>query len=274
MSKKPNTDLLRRGTVAPLDAFDVPFEVAKLPSKGLLYSEDHPLCGETEVEFRPMTAVHENILASPALIKKGTVTSVLVKSCLVNQAVEPTTLLMGDKAAILLGIRISGFGADYRVNTSCPACGHNFLHTFDLSCVELKMLDTDPVQPGKNLFEFILPNSKKTITFSLLTDEDDLNLMRMQQQRKKAVNSDINMRITDEMVAMIKSVEGNTDAEKVANFVRNMRAMDSRAFRRYVNEIQPGLDLEQGVTCDNCGEFDHHKISLTTEFFWPSLSSD
>lgn len=278
-------NLLRKGGAGspPSDAFDIPYDVVKLPSKGLLYEESHPLCDETEVPFKAMTAVHENILASRALIKKGTVLPTLIRSCMVNPSIDPGTLLLGDKAAILLAIRISGFGSEYRVGTVCPSCGHQWAHTFDLSNVELKMLDVEPVKPNTNLFEFILPSDKKTtIQFSLLTDADDLDIMETAQRKKKAMSKsgvsnaalDVDTRITDELRKMIKSVNGKTDGEYISNFVRTMKVVDSRALRRYVSDISPGIEMEQSVACVSCGEVDDHKIMLSTEFFWPSMASE
>lgn len=265
-----NIDLLR-SQVNGFREDDVPFEVVPLPSKGLIYGEEHPLCDEKEVEIKPMTAVQENILASKALIKNGTVMSVLMKSCFTNTSIDPTSLLIGDKSAILLGIRISGFGADYRVQTRCPACNEEFLHTFDLSKCEMKPLEEQPVRPHTNLFEFALPKSKKIVQFSLLTDADDLEIMQTQRNRSKTLNTEIDMRITDELTKMIKSVDGKEDREFIAKFVRSMSVMDSRAFRKHVVSIQPGVDLEEEVTCRKCGAVETHNIPLTTEFFWPSL---
>lgn len=280
---KDDINLLRKnGVSAPVDAFDIPYDVVKLPSRGLVYSPDHPLCNETEIPFKPMTAVHENILASKALIKKGTVIPVLIKACMVDQSIDPGTLVLGDRAAILLAIRISGFGPEYRVSTVCPSCGHTWVHTFDLSLVELKMLDTNPVKSNENLFEFILPSDKKTtIQFSLLTDADEFEMMETAMRRKKVLNKhgvgtsalEVDTRVTDELRKMIKSVNGNSDGEYISNFVNSMRVSDSRAFRKYVSDISPGVEMEQTVACINCGDADDHKIILTTEFFWPSMES-
>lgn len=277
-----NIDLLRREEHSPVDAFDIPYDVVKLPSKGLLYPENHPLCGETEIPFKPMTAMHENILASKALIKKGTVIPTLIKSCLLNQAIDPGSLLLGDKSAIMLAIRISGFGAEYRVSTRCPSCEAEWNHTFDLSKVELKMLEHDPVKPNTNLFEFILPSDKKTsIQFSLLTDADEMDIFNAQNQKKKAMSKmgvsnaalEIDTVMTDQTHKMIKSINGKTDGEYISSFIRNMRVMDSRAFRKYVADVMPDLIMEQSVECISCGEKDDHKIMLSTEFFWPKLES-
>jgi hypothetical protein len=51
-----------------------PTEIIPLPSKGLLYSEDHPLA-EGTIEMKYMTAKEEDILTSQNLIKQGVVLS-------------------------------------------------------------------------------------------------------------------------------------------------------------------------------------------------------
>jgi len=80
--------------------------------------------------------------------------------------------------------------------------------------------------------------------------------------------------MTDELLCMIKSIDGVQDKEKIASIIKNQKQfsmIDSRAFRAFVLSIQPSIDLEQEVTCPKCGEVDLHQIIMTTEFFWPSL---
>ena len=45
--------------------------------------------------------------------------------------------------------------------------------TVDLTNAEDKVIDESLMKEGKNEFEFILPTSKKTITFKLLTQADE-----------------------------------------------------------------------------------------------------
>ena len=62
--------------------YEVPVESVPLPSRGVVYSTDSPLYGKETVDIRAMTAREEDILTSRALIKKGTVITHLIKSCL------------------------------------------------------------------------------------------------------------------------------------------------------------------------------------------------
>lgn len=267
-----NLSLLREANSDAPDIFDIPFEVVKLPSKGLIYTEDHPLANEEEVQIKPMGATEESILFTKAYAKRGTTTSMLIKSCLVNKLIDPTTLLLGDKTAILLAIRISGFGSEYKVSTVCPACKESFVHTFDLRKCTLKYLEEKPVKENTNLFEYVLPVSKAKVEFSLLTDGDDLEISKTEQNRKKLLNQEIDTRTTEELIRMIKSVNGKKDPEYIGKFVsRVMKPLDIRSLKKHANDTMPDIDWEQEVTCKHCGETDLHKILLTSEFFFPTL---
>lgn len=252
---------------------ELPYDIAPLPSKGRLYPEGHPLHMKESVEFKAMTAHEENILATPALLKQGTVLDVLMKSCLVNKGINPLSLLVGDKSVLLLKIRISGFGSEYIARTICPACGKDFKHTFSLNKVELRGLGADPIEEGQNLFEYMLPKTKKKIKFSLTTDGDDLDVAKTQEARKKAIQSAIiDTTITDRLKIAIKEVDGKKDKEFISKFVERMPAFDSRKLRQYMSKIEPAAIMKEDVVCKHCGEVQAHRIPMGYDFFWPTES--
>lgn len=251
---------------------ELPYDIVKLPSKGKLYSIDHPLHGKEVVEFKAMMAPEEDILATPALLKQGTVLNVLMKSCLLDKQIDPLSLLIGDKSAILLAIRISGFGPEYKIETRCPSCKKSFPHEFNLSKIELKNLGVKPVEEGKNLFEFTLPHKKNKVLFSLATDGDDLEVLRIQEARKEKLKIPLphDTTITDRLKLSIKSIDGKTDGEFISAFVdTKMIAKDSRALRKYMQKIEPDMIMKQVVKCLHCGQTKDHQIYMATEFFWP-----
>ena len=249
---------------------EVPFEVVPLPSQGLLYDEDHPLYKETTVEIKAMTAAEEDILTSPALIKKGTVADELIKACLINKLIDPETLYPADKDSILLAIRISGFGGDYTVKTECPACEKDFEHTFNLGVCEIKKLE-DPK------FEFELPKSKKLVKFKLLTSGEQNEIIKSQTERRKAIkkatgnNVQVESNVTDRLARQIVSLGGETDRSKIASFVRTMPAFDSKALRSHIRKMEPSVNMVQEVSCPHCDESKLHDIPMGTEFLWPKL---
>ena len=103
--------------------FEVPVESVPLPSKGTVYDADNPLHGKETLEIKAMTAKDEDILTSRALIKKGTVITHLLKSCLIDKTINPEHMLSGDRNAIMTALRVTGYGPEYTVEVDCPACG-------------------------------------------------------------------------------------------------------------------------------------------------------
>lgn len=256
------------------EAEEVPYDIVKLPSKGLVYSEDHPLHMEQDVSFRAPGAPEENILASMALLKKGTVIDTLLRSCLTNKSIDPSDLLIGDKSAITLMIRIAGFGPEYKVKTKCPSCGKDFPHEFNLAGCQYKFLETQPVEPGKNLFSFVLPSCKRKVLFSLLTAKEDASIMKTQENRKKHTAGDgVDTIITDRFKTQIHEVEG-IRKEEIPKFIDNSKMFnmrDSRALRTYINKISPDMVMEETVECSFCGAEEVHTIPIGMEFFWPKM---
>jgi hypothetical protein len=102
--------------------FVSPTEFVDLPSGGKFYPEGHPLHGKDTLEIKFMTAKEEDILTSKSLLKKGVAIDRMLQNLIVDNNVKLDYLLSGDKNAILIVSRISGYGSEYAVRLSCPAC--------------------------------------------------------------------------------------------------------------------------------------------------------
>lgn len=251
---------------------ELPLDICPLPSKGRLYPADHPLHMKEFMEFKAMTTYEENILATPALLRQGTVLNVLIDSCLLDKTINSETFLMGDKAALLIFIRISGFGDEYKSIITCGSCKKEFPHIFSLSKAKIKPLGADPDVEGKNLFSFTLPKSGKVVKFSLMTDKDDLEVMEIQKARKSAYSSVIiDTTITDRLLIQIKEIGGEKDKGKIRRIIESMPIMDSRALRKYMAKIEPDLLMKEEVTCRHCGMTSERHISMGYDFFWPDI---
>ena len=124
-------------------SFINPTEFVDLPSKGELYTEAHPLYGVESLEIRHMTAKEEDILTSEALIKKGIALDRLIDSLIVDKRVKSSNLLLGDKNAILVAARVTGFGPEYTVSLTCPQCGEDESQTIDLTALPIKEVSVD-----------------------------------------------------------------------------------------------------------------------------------
>jgi hypothetical protein len=238
----------------------IPTETVTLPSKGLLYPETSPLA-KGEIEMKYMTAKEEDILTNSNYIKNGTVIDKLLQALIITP-IDYNELLVGDKNAILIAARVLGYGKDYPVIFG----GTEF--NVDLSILEDKIVDFSLFKRGMNEFEFTLPNSSNNITFKLLTHGDEQKIEAEIKGLKK-INPNSATDVTTRLKHIITSVEGKRDQKDIRNFVDNyLIAKDSRALRKYYNQISPDINMKYKPNDENyTGE--GMEISLGINFLWP-----
>lgn len=257
------------------------YDVIRLPSKGECYSNK---MATIPVGF--LTAYDENLIASPNLYRDGQLFDYLLKEKIMN-GVNPATLLEGDRDAIILWLRATGYGNEFPITATDNETGQEFESIVDLSKIGFKEFKLKGDENG--WFDFKLPVSGDLIKFRFLTHQDVLNLNSIDEEESvtlkkfkiKEINKTLNdliendesgkamkkrlfeclrtleeweetmddedempftNAITNRMEISIMSVNGVTDREYIANYVRNMRVKDSSALRRYITENEPGLD--------------------------------
>ena len=247
---------------------DIPIESVPLPSRGIIYPQDSGFHSKETLDIKPMTAREEDILTSRAYIKNGTVLTELMKSCLVDKSINPDNLISGDRNALLVSLRITGYGADYDVEVDCPECGAKNKQTFDLSTLKIKRLEVDPVEAGQNLFELTLPVTKKNVKVRFLTGNDEQEMMIIAQRRKKS-GFETTSTVTDRLSRSIVSIDGIKDKNKINAFVRNIPARDSLALRKFLDKYEPGIEMKSWMTCTSCHEESEVKLPMGVSFFWP-----
>jgi len=247
--------------------FVIPTESVPLPSKGLVYPVDSSLHGLENIDITCMTAKEENILTSRALIRKGTVLDVLIKNCLVDKTINVPSMLVGDRNALMIAIRITGYGSDYSVAVDCGSCNEQIQETFSLSDLPIKRLKINPVEQFTNQFVFTLPRLKKDVVFKFTTGIDEANLTKTFERSRKV--SEIESVVTTQLTNSIISIGGITDKGKISRIVQNIPAMDSLALRNFVEENEPGIEMKSFVTCNSCGWDGEIDIPIGVGFFWP-----
>ena len=244
--------------------FKFPTETVDLPSKGYLYVEGHPL-SSGKVEIKYMTAKEEDILTSQNLIQQGTVIDTLLQAVIMDKTINVNDLLIGDKNAIMVAARILGYGKEYEFEYEGKE------QEVDLSKLNPKKIDFKKMTRGVNEFSFELPTSKRTITFKLLTGNDESKINKEVIARQK-ISKDLSSQLTTRFKHMILSVDGNTEQSYIINFVENeFLSRDSLAFRQYINDITPDMDMTVKVT-NSSGEEIEVTIPVTLRFFWPTAN--
>ena len=225
----PETNNTSDATSRPM-SFSTPTEFVDLPSKGKYYGEGHPLHGCDSVEIRFMTAKEEDILTSRTLIKKGVVLDRLLSSVIVNTSIKPEDLLIGDKNALVVASRITGYGAEYKTKMPCPSCGNSEDHSFDL---------------------------EDSSVYSGAAEE--------KRKRHKLPES----LATSSLHAFIVSVNGVNDPNYIQSFIENAPAADSRYLREAHKIVTPNIDLTFDFFCSACDHEQVLEVPFTADFFWP-----
>ena len=244
----------------------IPTETVTLPSKGLVYPETS-LLAEGKIEMRYMSAKDEDILTNINFIKQGTAIDKLLRSLVVTP-IDIDDLVLGDKNAILFAARILGYGKDYQFKFKNEATGKDEDYTFDLTTLKEKEINESLLEPGKNEFKFELPQSKNVVTFKLLTGKDEKSIDAEIKGLQK-IDPNGSFENTTRLKHMITSINGKADAVTIRDFVDNyLLAPDSRALKKYYNEISP--DIDTVVTLEKDGYTQEGvNIPIGINFFWP-----
>ena len=253
-------------------SFVVPTDFVELPSQGKYYPENHPLYGQESIEIKQMTAKEEDILTSRTLLKKGIALDRVIQSVILDKRINPDTVLVGDRNAIIVAMRIAGYGSDYTTKVVCPSCEVSQEHTFYLHEVSVyrgeKSEGFDITDNGDGTFDVLLPRIKATVTFKLLTGHDEKRLLKaieFSRKRKTAEKT-----ITTQLRSMIVAVNGDRSPEALDYLIENIPSMDSRHLRLAYRLATPNIDLTQTFECAECDYEDDMEVPLTAEFFWPN----
>ena len=236
-----------------------PTEVVDLPSKGKLYQTDSPLASGA-IEMKYMTAKEEDILTNQNYIEKGIVIDKLLQALIVDKTIDYNQILIGDKNALLIAARILGYGKDYEFEYM----GNK--ETIDLSLLNNKELNAEVSKAKDNSFNFTLPTTGKVITFKLLCHGDEQKIDSEVKGLKK-INKESSADLSTRLKHMILAVNGDSERKNVRAFVDNeFLARDSRAFRNYLRDFQPDVDM---TFYPEDGPEGGVNIPIGVNFLWP-----
>ena len=252
-------------------SFVVPTEFVELPSQGKYYPDGHPLHGVTSIEIKQMTAKEEDILTSRTLLKKGVALDRVIQNIIVNKNINPDSLLVGDRNAIVIACRVSGYGNDYTTKVTCPNCTESEDYSFNLHEAEVftggDLEAAGITDNGNGTFDLKLPRTQVTATFRLLTGADEKVFLSGVERDRKSKSHEKN--ITRQLVNTVIAVNGDSSADAINYLVTNIPSVDSRHIRLAYRIVAPNIDLTQHYECGSCDYEQDMEVPLTADFFWP-----
>ena len=260
-------------------SFVVPIELVSLPSRGKFYNEGHPLKDQDAVEIKQMTAKEEDILTNKSFIKKGIVIDRLIESLLVDRSIDVSTLLVGDKNAMMVAARIAAYGPEYDVTVNCQECGNK--NSININLIDIVTKDSETILQesiGKQGLEherlqsgnivLKLPRTGWNIECRLMTGVDEraiLNLLEVKKRRDPQAE----ITLSEQLKFIIKAINGADDVELIHEAIDFMPAYDAKFLRNTYAKLIPNVKIEKGFTCSSCRGEQELEVPFTQEFFWP-----
>lgn len=193
------------------------FDVIPLPSKGECYENNM-----STIAVSYLTANDENMIVSPNLYRDGLILDYLLRAKIKNTNIDPDDLLEGDREAIILWLRATGYGTQYPITVTDNKTGVDFDTTVDLTQIKHKpfVLKGD----GYGCFDYELPISKDTIKFRFLTHADVKQIEEIEREEQNNIKKDSLLRIVSELNTFVENDEllNKDEKQKIYEAKRNI----------------------------------------------------
>lgn len=240
-----------------------PYDIIELPSQGLLYKNN-----KKSVKVEYLTAMDESILTSPNISSGNKIITILLQRKVKDLGMEVNDLLVGDRTAIMIYLRVTAFGEEYKQMVYDPNKEKYVEAIIDLTKLEQKKLTVKPNEDGE--FEFILPKTNKKVTFTLLTGKDDEIVDLRDEEEQKRSSDGVSNKNLIRLEQQIKSIDGDRNKIMISNVLKKLPIIDSRSLRKYIDEITPGINFKTTARTQG-GESLDTFLRFGVNFFWPEL---
>ena len=178
--------------------FSDSFDVIPLPSKGKCYENKM-----ATIAVSYLTANDENMIVSPNLYRDGLILDYLLKAKINNKNIDPDDLVEGDREAIILWLRATGYGTQYPITVTDNKTGVNFDTVVDLTQIKHKPFVLESDENG--YFDYKLPISKDDVKFRFLTHGDIRQIDEIEKEEQIDVKKERLAKIADELNNFIEN---------------------------------------------------------------------
>jgi hypothetical protein len=222
--------------------FSDSFDVIPLPSKGQCYEGNM-----STIAVSYLTANDENMIVSPNLYRDGLILDYLLKAKIKNTNIDPDDLLEGDREAIILWLRATGYGTNYPITVTDNKTGIEFDTILDLTQIKHKPFLLEGDENG--YFDFTLPVSKHEIKFRFLTHGDIKQIEEIEREEQVNVKKERLVSIVNELNAYLENddVLGKDEKTRLFEAKRNINKwaekLDSDNDLGYTHKLTNRLEL-------------------------------
>ena len=199
------------------------FDMIPLPSKGECYKTK-----TSKVPVSYLTAYDENMIIAPNLYRDKLIIDTMLEQKVMSDEVAPRDMLEGDRDAIILFLRASGYGNEYPITATDDVTGEEFHATVDLSKISYKPFKLKGDANG--YFDFELPHSKDQIKFRFLTHQNNLDLQKFEEMENEVLKKARLMYFAGEIEDFLDTDEvlDKPDKVKVREAIRTLESWSDK----------------------------------------------
>lgn len=247
------------------DIFEMLSEEVELPSRGVFYN------GQSKIKIKHLTASEDDILYDYELIKSNQYLNALLEATVIDKSLRPNELLTGDRNYLLIFLRRTGLGDIYKPGfMACSSCGGTHNPEIDLSKLSPKVIEHLPDNNGE--YSLKMPNLKVDIKFRFLKGSDEELIMKYSNMNTNTFGKfKVSKIFAQKYILHIMEVNGKRDKTYIKSYVEAMPMNDSAFFRKYLAELEPGINLDFNFKCPHCGHEEIKKAPITSKLFYPEL---
>lgn len=223
----------------------------KLPSSG------------DEIEVRGLKVAEQNLLVGGRRSGKRGESAInkVLSSCILAPGYDPDELLVGDRVALLIHLRVLTYGPKFQFRTQCPQCGGGFYWEEDIGELPVAYLDPPLAVGETRLYERALPSNGNAYKFRLLKGKDE-----------RLMNKALESGSDDYFATMARLIVAEVEGEKVlsAQWFNDLPAADLDYILAEWRAADCGVDTTLAIECPKCGwEFENELPIADGAFFMP-----
>lgn len=200
---------------------NIDYEWVELPSNGECYPHK-----KAKVPVSYLRAVDENVMVSPKYIRSQTVCDELLNRKILDKDFNPDTLCVGDRNAILVWMRRTGYG-DIAINP-------NTNQPINLSTLKYKDFNLKGDENG--YFNYLLDNGD-VIKYRLLTHSDEQNIIN------RSSDENFNNIGLSVILKCIVSYNDMNDKSQYQDYVYRLSDSQKENFLKYIIRNNPDFDF-------------------------------
>lgn len=234
------------------------FEYIDLPSKGECYPATSPLRnGKIAVGY--LTASDEDIICNPKIYEEGDLVDIIIDRRIIDKSIDSSMLCMGDRDAITLWLRRTGYGNEFPVYIRThDEQSSQWETTIDLS----KVINRD----------FQLSGDENGHFMYFMENGDMLKYRFLSAKEVNSVYQDTDddkTTIIEMLKAITVSINGNNNKIYISQYINGMNDEDAMLYITYVHAYAPSI--ENHVNVDIPKEYGGGKtvikLQINSDFF-------